>query len=187
VIGGSVDNSPGQGIVDWAMYFLDYGAFMPPNEQGPVARLSGANVSYKRTALERVDPGAHRGFFENLINEDLKRSGHILHLAPAAIVYHDKHYRLSQALANCYHLARSYAGQRIAGASPLRRIIYGAGSLVLPVLLPARVVGGILAKGRRVRELRLALPALFLLELAWFAGELCGYLLGEGVSRARWR
>jgi len=187
VIGGSVDNSPDQGIVDWAMYFLDYAAFMPPNEQGPVARLSGANVSYKRAALERVHPGAHQGFFESIVNEDLKRSGHVLHLAPAAVVYHDKHYRLSQALANCYHLARSYAGQRIAGASLSRRIIYGAGSLVLPLLLSARVVGGVLAKRRRVRELRLALPALLLLELAWSAGELCGYLLGEGTSRARWR
>jgi len=184
-IGGSVDNSPDQGIVDWAMYFLDYAAFMPPNEQGPVARLSGANVSYKRAALERV--GAHQGFFENIVNEDLKRSGHILHLAPAAVVYHDKHYRLSQALADCYHLARAYAAQRIAGASLSRRIIYGAGSLVLPVLLPARVVGGILAKRRRLRQLRLALPALLLLELAWSVGEFCGYLLGEGTSPARWR
>jgi hypothetical protein len=76
---------------------------------------------------------------------------------------------------------------RVAGASVLRRSAYAAGSLVLPVVLPARVVAGTLAKGRHVRELLLALPLLLLLELAWSLGELCGYLLGEGTSRGRWR
>src|SRR5207249_1397834 len=98
-----------------------------------------------------------------------------------AIVYHDKHYRLSEALAQCYHLARAYGAQRAAGASRWRRWTYAAGSLVLPLLLSARVIARTLAKRRHVRELVLALPVLLLLECAWSFGELSGYLLGEGA------
>jgi hypothetical protein len=183
-IGGSVDNSAGQSIVDWAMYLLDYGAYMPPNSAGPVLALSGANISYKRAALQPLEAMLRQGLFENSLNEALLRGGHTLYLAPPAIVTHDKHYRLSEALAQCYHLARAYGAQRVAGASARRRSTYAAGSLVLPLLLPARVIARTLAKRRHVRELVLALPVLLLLELAWSLGELCGYLFGEAASDA---
>jgi len=187
VIGGSVENSARQRALDWAVYFSDYGRYMLPNQPGEAPFLSGNNVSYKRAALEEVQEQYHDGFFETSVHAELLRRGYRLYLAPAAIVYHNKTYAFGDAFAKCYHLARAFAGRRMFRAGTLKRLTYGAGSLLLPLLLPARIVVRTLRKKRRAKELCLALPFLVVLMAGWAFGEFCGYLLGEGLSAAKWR
>ena len=186
-IGGAVDNRNARGVVDWAAYWLDYGRYMPSDTAGPTATLCGANVSYKREALQALEPLVRDGFFESVVHEALRRDGRSLYLAPGAIVYHDKRYRLGETLMRSFHLARSYAALRIEGGSTLTRIAHAMGAVALPVLLPARLAAHTLPKRRHIWELATALPVLVILEIGWALGEICGYLLGEGSSRRRWR
>ena len=186
-VGGSIDNTAGGSAVDWAMYFRDYAPFMPSNEAGTVAALSGANVSYKRAALEAVASLLADGFYETSVNEALAQRGVALYLAPAAVVIHDRRYGFAEALARCYHSARSYAARRVRGGPSSRRIVYAIGSLVLPMLLPARTIAVAARKRRHTHELWRALPVLVSVQLAWAAGEIVGYAFGEGDSGARWR
>ncbi len=187
IVGGSIENASCNRLLDWAVYFYDYGRYMLPNRAGVVTALSGANVSYKRTVLEELSSDYQNGFFEAFIHAELQRRGHELYLAPSAIVYHNKNYVIKNALIDCYHLARSFAGKRIVNASLSRRTLFMLASLGLPLLLPTRVAATILRKRRHVKELMMSFPLLALLMLSWSWGEFCGYLCGEGASAGRWK
>lgn len=187
IVGGAVENASRKRLLDWAVYFYDYGRFMLPARAGVVPALSGMNISYKRCVLESVEENYREGFFEAFVNEHLKEQGHSLYLQPSMIVYHQKKYRMGDAFSQCYHLARSFAGRRVLNAPRLKRASFIVGSLILPVLLTARIVLTIVGKRRHLKELFLSLPHLSALMASWSFGELCGYLLGEGASGGKWR
>ena len=186
-IGGAVENKSDGAALDWAVYFYDYGRFMPPNSAGVTEALSGINTSYKRAVLDEIHDKYQDGFFETFANETLKKRGHQLAMIPSAVVYHNKRYDLRSALSHCYHLARSYAAERVTNATVGTRLIFVLGSLFLPVVLPARVVFSVIRKGRNLGQLLRAIPFLILLMSFWSYGEFCGYSAGDGGSRAKWR
>lgn len=187
IVGGSVENSSDQRALDWAVYFYDYGRFMLPDTPRVVASLSGANVSYKRQALERVSPLYKDGFYEEVVHDELLRLGYSLYLAPAAVVHHNKEYSLPFALTQAFHHARTYGAKRISGAVPAKRLMYMIGSLILPLMLPLRTSARVVRKGRHLKALARSLPYLILLLAGWSCGEFSGYVLGEGKSAERWR
>lgn len=187
VAGGAVDNAATAKRLDWAVYFYDYGKYMPPNRAGAADALSGLNVSYRRAALEEISGVYKDGFFETFANEALKARGHRLWLAPSAVVFHNKSYELKPALAHCYHLARSFASRRAAAAGAGRRLLFIAGSLVLPAVLPTRVAVSIIKKGRNLKPFAASMPLLIVLLSVWSFGEFCGYTVGEGKSGQAWR
>lgn len=186
-VGGAVDNASCDQVLDWAVYFYDYGKYMSPNRGGVVKSLSGNNVSYKRSVLNDINDSFSTGFYEAFIHDELIKRGYTLYLEPDAIVYHAKSYRFSMAASECYHHGRAFAGMRIDGATYSKRAIFLAGSLLLPVLLPARVVARTLRKKSHLRELALSLPCLLALLSCWSLGEFCGYAFGTGASSRKWR
>ncbi len=186
-IGGAVENASRDGLLSWAVYFYDYGRYMLPCREGIVPALSGLNVSYKRSALDGVKDSFRDGFFETFVNERLKRQGHLLYLRPSAVVYHRKSYRMGHALTQSYHLARSFGARRVVGFTLPRRAVFAIAALLLPILLPMRIVLTVASKGRHLRKLLLSLPHLVTLMASWSLGEFCGYLAGEGTSGASWR
>lgn len=189
-VGGAVENAEDSHLLDWAVYFYDYGKYMTPNKEGPAATLPGNNVSYKRTALDKVRASFsndHEGFYETFIHEELKRQGQTLYLAPAAIIFHQKRYGARQMLSQFYHHARAYAGKRGETYALLKRIAMTLGSLLLPVLLTTRIAARTCRKGRHQQALWLSLPCIFLLMTSWAGGEFAGYLLGVGDSARHWK
>ena len=186
-IGGPVENASVERALDWAVYFYDYGKFMPPIRPGPAGELSGANVSYKRAALMAESESFRNGFFEPAVHRALVQRHGGLYLSSNAVIYHNKSYRLGEAVQQAYHLARGYAALRVQHAAAWRRILFVLGSPLLFPLLPSRVIGSILRKGRRRKELLRSLPYLILLTASWAWGEFRGYLAGEGSSKGRWK
>lgn len=187
IVGGSVENASVERALNWAVYFYDYGKYMLPNEAGKTDALSGMNVSYKRAILEEIREIYRDGFYETFVNEELKKRGQQLYLEPSAIIYHHKNYKFKRAAEHCYHLARSFAAQRVADSAFSKRVFFTAISLALPALLPFRIVAATVKKGRHLKELAGAMPALILLMFVWSYGEFCGYLLGAGNSAGEWR
>ena len=187
VIGGAIENGDHQKVLDWAVYFYDYGKYMLPDTARVVTTLSGANVSYKREALEELSNFYSEGFYENFVHDELQRRGHTLYLMPSAIVYHKKNYSSNDALTQAFHHARAFAAKRISDASPFNRIIFAMKSLALPILLPTRIALEIFRKGRHRKELLKSLPYLLLLLTGWSFGEFCGYLFGAGDSAGQWK
>lgn len=187
IIGGAIENGDGQTALDWAVYFSDYGKYMPPNRAGISDALSGMNVSYKREILEPIRETFAPGFYETFVNEELKRRGCELYLLPSAIVFHHKNYRLKKTVSQFFHQARTFAARRVSGFSLSKRIGFILISLILPVLLPARIILRTIGKHKHFRELIISLPFLAILTSAWSFGEFCGYLSGEGRSGRKWK
>lgn len=187
IIGGTVENGQDKNALDWAVYFYDYGKYMLPNEATVTETLSGLNISYKRDALEEVKEAYRDGFFATFVNEALKKRGHQLYMAPAAIVFDNKKYELRPAIGHAYHLARSFAAQRAAEFGFPKKLGFAAASVILPLLLPLRISLATVKKGRHLTEFFRSFSFLFLLTSIWSFGEFRGYLSGAGKSDAEWR
>lgn len=186
VVGGPVEQSQTASARDWAIYFYEYGRFMPPVLAGATGRLAGNNVSYARRILTNTSVVWADGFYEAFLHEHLLDEGAELVMAPGAIVYHHGTSTVGQTVRQCFHHGRGYAGMRVAGVAAWRRAAWGAASVVLPGLLPGRIVFQTFRKGRRLGRLAFALPYIVLFMTAWAAGEMTGYLTGPGASTRAW-
>lgn len=186
-IGGAIENASGSRALDWAVYFYDYGKYMPPNQAGETETLSGFNASYRKEVLDEMREIYADGFFETFFNEELKKRGHKLYLTDSAIIYHAKNYELKKTSTQFYHLARSFAARRVSSVPFSKRAAFAVVSLALPIILPTRIALNIIKKNRRIKELVSSFPCLVLLMSAWSWGEFRGYLGGEGESASAWR
>ncbi len=186
-VGGAIENTDDSRALDWAVYFFDYGKYMPPNQAGETGTLSGFNASYKKEVLDGLQEIYQDGFFETFFNEELKKRRHKLFLTDSATIYHAKNYELKKTLIQFYHLARSFAARRIAAAPFSNRATFAVVSLALPIILPTRIALNIIKKNRRFKELVSSFPCLVLLMSAWAWGEFRGYLGGEGASAGAWK
>jgi hypothetical protein len=158
------------------LYFAEYGAFTPPVEEGEVKQLSGANLSYKRSALERSRDLLEAGVWEAALHERWLTNGEPLWLCRATLIFQGG-MPADDALAMRFHYARSYAAGRFRSSSVVRRAIYAAGTVLLPLLMLWRTAREAHAKGRDRRFWRV-MPWTLLLDTAWSAGEAVGYLAG---------
>jgi len=182
VIGGAVEPTGLRHVVDWASYFCDYGQFMRPLAEGPVAELPGNNISVKRWVLERGKEFVAPQFWKTYWCRRLQAEGISLCSAPSIVVYYRKSFRLIPYLLHRFHNGRCFAGMRLRELSRARRALYVVAAPALPVVLTTRMLRKTLGKRRHLAELVLSLPISLLANLSWALGELCGYLTGPGLS-----
>jgi hypothetical protein len=180
-VGGPVENGR-DGPVNWAAYFCEYAPYMAPVAEGEAIDLPGNNIAYKRPHLLRHARVLDEGKWESWLNDRLRADGVATASTNAMVVSHIKPFRLAEFLAQRFHFARSYAGMRRVDQSPGRRLVYGLGSLALPVLLSARVARTVLAKRRHVGRFLAVSPLVGLFLTVGAFGEMVGYLFGPGAS-----
>lgn len=180
-VGGAVENGR-DGLVNWAVFFCEYTPYMGPVVEGPASDLPGNNIAYKRPHLLRHAHLLDEGKWESWINDRLRLDGIPLASTNTAVVRHIKPFRLGYFLTQRFHFARSYAGMRRGDQSWPKRLIYGAGSMVLPALLLARVTRTALRKGRHMGWFAACFPLVALFLTVGALGEMVGYLFGAGAS-----
>ena len=182
VIGGSVENAACERLIDWAAFFCEYSQATKPLPAGEVNIIPGNNVSYKRWVLERFYKLIEAGVWDFMLHEHIKNENISLHSIPSITVYHKMSASLVWFITQKFHFARSFAGMRFNTLFWFRRALYGAGAVLLPVILARRIVTCIWKKSKHRRELLLSLPILILLLLSWGLGEAVGYIFGAGSS-----
>lgn len=185
VVGGAIENAAVDRLVDWAAFLCEYSHCIVPLPEGPTDWLPGNNVVYPRALLTRYQSVLGRGQWENRLHDAMRKDGVTLICRPQIHVGHKKHYTVGEYLSQRYLYARSYAGARVADASPGRRLAYGVAALALPPLLMFRTVSRIVAKRRHRVELVRSLPLLAVFVVSWAFGEMVGYVAGPGDSLAR--
>jgi hypothetical protein len=174
-----------EGLVNWAAFFCEYTPYMAPVAEGESANLPGNNIAYKRPHLLRHAHELEQGRWESWINDKLRLDGVPIASTNKAVVRHIKPFRLGHFLVQRFHFARSYAGMRRVDQSPLKRLVYGVGSLVLPGLLMLRVTRTAMSKGRNLGRFAASMPLIALFYTVGAAGESIGYLIGPGDSLSR--
>jgi hypothetical protein len=184
VVGGSVSNQATGRIVDWAAFLCEYSEYLHPSS-GPRVALTGNNVAYRRSLLQRYRTEIEAGRWEEHLHAALRRDGVTLSCRPEIRVGHKKHYTMREYLGQRYLYARSYAGLRLTTASWPTRIAYAAGACALPALLLFRIVARAGIKpGYRLPLLK-SLPLIAVFVVAWAGGEMIGALAGTGDSLSR--
>lgn len=175
-IGGAVENGVDR-LLNWAVYYCDFGRYQNPVPTGQVEFLSDSNVSYKREALWTAKHLWSTAFHETSVNWELRRAGFGLELNPEMVVFQTRRrLRLLAALRERVVWGRSFAGTRATEISGGQRMVFAALSFLLPVILTFRIVIQGLQKRRHLGKLFASLPIIFLLEIFWALGEFIGYL-----------
>lgn len=175
-VGGAVENGVDR-LLNWAVYFCDFGRYMNPVPSGPSEFLSDSNSSYKREALESVREMWADAFHETSVNWELRRRGATLVLDPGMTVYQTRRtLRFFPALMERYVWGRSFAGTRAREVGGGKRVILAGLSFLLPAVLTLRIVRLGLSKRRSLGKLMAALPLLLLLQSFWALGEFVGYV-----------
>jgi hypothetical protein len=178
-IGPQIMNAnPATGL-SWANLVLDYGPFLRPR-RGESDAMPGQNAGVRTTVLE-----PHRGELGErmrmpyLFFQLLRANGARFFVEPGARSAHLNVTDRRAWLAERFGAGRTFATDRSAQWPTWRRVVYTAGSPVIPLLRLRRALRDL----RRGGGPRRALPPLLAGLLASGAGEAVGYAVGspEGV------
>jgi len=174
-IGGAVTHS-GAARLNWAVYFLDFGRYQLPLEEGPAAYLTDVNVSYKRGPLESVRHLWRERYCEVIINWELLRRGHTLWQSPRIVVSQDRgSISLRRLLGERISWGRIFGAARAHSVSAQRRALYIAAAPLIPLVLTVRAGTRVFrTRTNRVRFLE-SLPWFIFAACLWSAGEFWGY------------
>jgi glycosyltransferase involved in cell wall biosynthesis len=179
-IGGAIAHA-GASAYDTAVFFCEYGWHLPPIPDGPAPELSGANLSYKRWALDVCQDLVDAAAWEPFLHRRLEQHGHeLLRAGQAQVAYHNS-LTLGQFLRQRFHYGRWFAAERARSMPWARRLAHTAFTPLLPLLLTFRLARLAAARGHLGEFLR-ALPWIVVFEAVWSLGEGCGYLFGKGGS-----
>lgn len=127
------------------------------------------------------------GRWEDVLHQAFRGKGVVLWCRPDIIAHHKKHYTVGKYVSQRFLYARAYAGARMSGASPGRRLVAGLLALALPPVLLTRIVSRIWRSGAHRAELGRSLPLLAVFVSPWGLGEVAGAWFGEGDSLAKVR
>ncbi len=176
-VGGPLDSNP-RSSFDAAVFFCEYGLHMAPAPDGEASQLSGANLSYKRWAIERCQDLVEAGAWEPFIHQRLSEQGGSLVRVGKAVAFYHNSLSAAQFARQRFHYGRWYAAARAARAT---RLLRAASCPVVPLVLTLRLSRLAATRGR-LRRFLWALPWILPFQTIWAAGEFCGYLLGKGES-----
>jgi hypothetical protein len=183
-IGGAIENGIDR-VLNWAVYYCDFGKYQNPLPSGESSFASDANVSYKRAALESVHPLWVESFREVVVNGTLISQGQKVALRPDIIVYqHRSDLRLTDALRERFIWGRSYAAMRSELLNDSRRLLYAVLSPLLPGIMLLRLAVTAWKRRRYFGKFVGAAPVITLLLTSWSLGEGMGYLT-RSVGRPR--
>jgi hypothetical protein len=187
VVGGAVVNAAEERLVDRAAFLCEYSHCLPPIPAGNVGWLTGNNVVYPRTLLEKYRAVVQSGGWENRLHDAFRADGIPLTCRPEILIGHKMHYTVGLYTSQRYLYSRSYAGARSHGLSFAKRLAYAAATPALPALLLARLAGRVKANPVQRNVLIQSLPLIVLFVVAWAAGEFIGYVFGPGRSLSKVR
>ncbi len=173
-IGGAVEHI-GHGLLNWAVYFLDFGRYQLPLREGPTLYLTDVNVSYKRKALESIRSLWENEYNEVIVNWALASDHHILWLRPEMIVRQDRGtLNFWNLLAERYYWGMIFSQKRSSRINLLKRVIFFLLCPLIPFLFIFRLARTVIAGGRNRLKFIISIPFILPLAIAWSFGEMVG-------------
>ena len=179
VIGGGVDNGRDQ-VLNWAVFFCDFGRYQLPFEPGPREYVTDVNIGYKRRALEQTRDLWKERYHETTVHWALIRSGETLFLSDRfAVDQMRDDLSLGRLVAERVGWGRLFAYTRAREIGGGKRLALAAMAPVLPVLLFYRLARHQISRKRTLGKFVMASPVVLLLLATWSLGEMIGYLTGK--------
>jgi hypothetical protein len=170
------------GLIAWAHLYGQFGAVVGPVKAGPVKRLGGHHIAYRKDILMEYDP-VLSDLLDNeaVLYELFGRRGIELYLASDAEI---PHVQVSNFVSYFRH---EYLAQRIFGAARAkvlrwslgRRLLYVAGAPLIPFVRLRRSVADIRRTGRSRELLPQIIPVILCANVGGAVGEAMGYAFGD--------
>jgi hypothetical protein len=171
-------------LLAWADYFSEYGEYLPGGGHGLeasfVEKVSGANCSYKRWALEECHQLIEQAAWEPEIHRRLLQHGHKLMWVADARACYDKTSRLADLLRQRFHYGRGHAARRLGRAPWIERLARGAAAPLVPCVLLGRLWRNVRPLPGIRERFRAAAGWILVLNGAWALGEAAGAWFGPG-------
>ena len=166
------------GLVGWACYFSDYGAFMLPAPRRMTSVLAGNHVSYRGSLIEQFIGSMQDGYVKVFFHSALERQGIRFLFDPELVISCAQCESFWGFSRRYYRDALRFAALRCRRISLTARFLRLATAPALPPLLLFRRVAAVWGKKKNRIRLLLSIPLLAVFVTSWSAGELAGYLLG---------
>lgn len=183
VIGGAIENKIDSPL-NWAWYYCDFGRFGRPLPDRETEYVSDINVAYKREAIMSAVDLWRENYHETTVHWALRAKGVRLLLDETLVVYQARpRISLSEALRERVNWGRVFAETRAGRMGWVKRLLYAAGTSLLPPLLTVRVGKHMLRQKRSFGQMATTMPLAFLLLVGWSWGEMLGYLAGDPQSK----
>jgi len=180
-VGGAIENAA-PGLLNWAVYFREFGQYQNPVRENEAFGPSDVNASYKRCALAAIHKVWSDTFEEHAVNQAIRASGRRINFSPRIVVYQNRmNLDLVTAVRERWIWGRSYGAWR--GLSGLRRFVWVGISLGLPFVLVARAAATVARKRRNTGVFIKALPFFILLTAAWCGGEMAAHIAGPKAAK----
>lgn len=184
-VGPVILNANPATTVSWANLAVEYGPWLAPRDRGPAAHIPGHNSSYKREVLLAYGDALDELMeAESVLQWDLQRRGHQVALEPDARSRHQNFARFLPSITLRFHGGRLFAANRASTWPVARRLLYAAGSPLLPFVRTSRAMRDLRrAAARRAGVATMATT--FTLLVFDAIGECMGYVTGRGSSLER--
>ena len=176
IFGGPIENDAKSSAYDWALYFAEYGIYMPPLPAGQRSILSGVNIAYDHATLQSCRGVWESVFYETDVNAMLISAGHKLYMVPEASVTSRLRMPMREAMVHLFGGGVHFAEFRKRQSGAVARRLWVIAAPAVPLVLLLRIIR--LTMGRqpaRIIQIIRALPYLLLLVGAWAAGEARSY------------
>ncbi len=181
ICGGPIENDAESKSYDWALYFAEYGIYMPPIPPGNTSILSGVNIAYDRETLLSCRQVWQSVFYETDVNAVLGNAGHKLYMLPKACVTSRLRMPIREAMEHLFIGGIHFGNFRKAQSGPLARRLWVIAAPAVPLVLLLRIIRLTFARRpARLLQIIRALPYLLLLLGAWSAGEAKSYAQATG-------
>lgn len=181
-IGGVVADASYSRRMDWAVYFTEYNAYMPPGVAGESHDLCVANCVYRRDTIRQYLPSAGSGYWEAGLNQTMLAAGEHFRCEPKLVVHHTGPFRFGYYLWQRYLFSRAFAGVRRTQISIVKRLAYLVAAPVVIPLLWGRIALRVFKARRRIGAFILTQPFLLPILVTYVFGEWVGFLAGPGDS-----
>jgi hypothetical protein len=180
-VGPAIANANPGSTISWANLIIEYGPWLDPTEARTMEHLPGHNGSYKR--LHLLDYGTELDDMleaESILHWNLRAKGYQLYLEPAAKMFHINFSSAVSSIVLRFCSGRLFASSRSRKWSSVQRLLYFAGSPLIPLIRLWRIFRELQRPGRPQTLLPRVLPALVAGLVLEGIGEMTGYALGIG-------
>ncbi len=184
-VGPVVLNANPASHVSWGCFLVYYGMYMRAEAPEQIQHLPGNQSSYRKEVLLACGPRLPEMLqAEFTLHAELRARGMALRQEPEAKVFHLNYSRIGPAVREYYLASRVFAAQRCHGWTAARRLVYGCGSPLLPLIRVKRILAQARGAGLAARVTAGALGPAILILCAGAVGEFLGYALGPGAAKA---
>jgi len=187
-VSGALVPSSESGVVDHALFYLRYSAFLGAGERGEegAPEIPGDNAAYSSDALARHAASFGGGFWEVDFHRRLRvenTGARLVFVQGARAEFGPSAPFMSLARQRFAHGCHSGAWRASTGARSLPQIVLAAP--LVPLVLVGRIARRVLSQPAHRSRFLIALPVTLALAVAWAAGEAWGALADRRVPTLR--